>query len=102
MTADVPPPRPDLTGPETDELLRPAAELAIEMARAGLRQHPPAEVPTRLRPVLGHAKLTRAALATVRRVVEDDPGFRSRLAPAVGAVTCEAVGDDEVELTVVG
>ncbi len=71
-----------LTGPEAEELLRPAAELAIELARAGARLQPPQDVPRGLRPLLGHAKVTRAALATARRVVESDPEYRARLAAA--------------------
>ncbi len=74
---------PDLTGPEADDLLRPAAELAIELAQAGTRLQPPLEVPRGLRPLLGHARLTRAALATARRVIESDAGFRARVAMAV-------------------
>ena len=80
----------DLTGPEADELLRPAAELAIEFAQAAARQQPPLEVPRGLRPLLGHARLTRAALATARRVVEADPEFRSRVAAAAEAPGVEA------------
>ena len=71
-----------LTGPEAEELLRPAAELAIELARAGARLQPPQDVPRGLRPLLSHAKVTRAALATARRVVESDPEYRARLAAA--------------------
>ena len=71
-----------LTGPEAEELLRPAAELAIELARAGARLQPPQYVPRGLRPLLGHAKVTKAALATARRVVESDPEYRARLAAA--------------------
>jgi predicted RNA-binding protein with PIN domain len=71
-----------LTGPEAEELLRPAAELAIELARAGARLQPPQEVPKALLPLLGHVKVTRAALATARRVVESDPVYRARLTAA--------------------
>jgi len=76
-------PELDLTGPEAEELLRPAAELAIELARAGTRAQPPLEVPRSLRPLVGHAKVTRAALATARRVLEADPAFRARASAAV-------------------
>lgn len=79
----------DLTGPEAEELLRPAAELAIEMARAGTRLKPPADVPTRIRPLLRHAKLTRAALVVARRVLEEDAAFRARVAHAAGMPTAE-------------
>jgi predicted RNA-binding protein with PIN domain len=81
---------PDLRGAEADELLRPAAELAIEMARTGARLQPPLDVPSRLRPLLGHAKVTRPALATARRVVEEDAGFRSQVARAVAMPDAEA------------
>lgn len=80
----------DLTGPEADDLLRPAAELAIEMAQAGARLQPPLDVPRGLRPLLGHAKLTRAAVTTARRVLESDVGFRARVATAVEAPGAEA------------
>ena len=81
---------PDLAGPEADELLRPAAELAIEVAQAGARQQPPLDVPRALRPLVGHARVTRAALATARRVVEADAGFRARVAGALEAPGAEA------------
>ena len=81
---------PDLSGAEADELLRPAAELAIEIAQAATRQQPPLDVPRGLRPLLGHARLTRAALATARRVVEADPEFRSRVAAAAESPGAES------------
>jgi predicted RNA-binding protein with PIN domain len=74
---------PDLGGAEADRLLRPAAELAFEVAQAGARMQPPLDVPSRLRPVVGHAKVTRAALSAARRAVEDDPAFRERVARAL-------------------
>ncbi len=79
----------DLTGPEADQLLRPAAELAIEVAQASARQQPPLDVPRALRPLLGHARVTRAALATARRVVEADPEFRARVATALEVAGAE-------------
>lgn len=81
---------PDLRGAEADELLRPAAELAIEVARAGARLQPPLDVPSRLRPLLSHAKVTRPALAAARRVVDEDAGFRSQVARAVEVPGAEA------------
>jgi len=81
---------PDLSGPEADELLRPAAELAIEVAQVGARQQPPLDVPRGLRPLLGHARVTRAALATARRVVEADAEFRARVAAALDGPAAEA------------
>jgi hypothetical protein len=63
----------------TDELLRPAVELSWAVAREGARLRPPLPVPSALRPLLKFQKLSTAALATVRRVVEEDDEFRSRL-----------------------
>jgi predicted RNA-binding protein with PIN domain len=79
----------DLTGAEAEELLHPAAELAIEIARTNARGQPPLEVPGRLRPFLGFAKLTNRALATARRVVEEDSEFRSHVARAVDMPNAE-------------
>ena len=60
------------------------------MAQVASRQQPPLDVPRGLRPLLGHARLTRAALATARRVVEADPEFRSRVAIAAESPGVEA------------
>lgn len=81
---------PDLRGVEADELLRPAAELTIEVARAGARLQPPLDVPSRLRPLLSHAKVTRPALAAARRVVDEDAGFRGQVARAAEVPGAEA------------
>ena len=53
------------------------------MARAGERAVPPVPAPRPLRPLLGHARLTAAALATIRKAVEDDAEFRARVAEVV-------------------
>ena len=74
--------------PAPDALLRPALEAAWLVARAS-EQATPGSAPKRLRPLLGHARLTAAALHTVRRVVEDDEQFRSTVATATDE---EAVG----------
>jgi len=81
----------DLTGAEADELLRPVAELAIEVARAGSRLQPPLEVPKGLGPLVGHAKVTRAALAKARRALESDAVFRARVEAVVPGIE-EALG----------
>ena len=52
------------------------------VARLGERDHPPIPAPRRMRPILGHTRLTAAALATIRRVVDEDEAFRSRVAAA--------------------
>jgi len=79
---------PDLTGTEAEKLLRPAAELAIEVAQVVASQQP-ADVPRSLRPLLGHARVTKAAVTTARKVIESDPVFRGRV-----AATAEIYGGD--------
>ena len=64
------PPGTGVPGP----LLRPALELAWAVAHAD--EEPP---PRALRPLMRFAKLPDRALATVRRVVEEDEAFRSRV-----------------------
>jgi predicted RNA-binding protein with PIN domain len=62
-----------------DELLRPALELAFAVAVAGQRLRPPLPSPPALRPFLKFQKLPGSALPVVRRAVEDDAAFRSRI-----------------------
>jgi predicted RNA-binding protein with PIN domain len=59
------------------------------VARAGLRADPVVVPPSALRPYLGFAKLSQAALAAIARVVDQDEDFRDRVAASVDA---EAVG----------
>ena len=65
-----------------DERLREAIELAFVVAVLGSRQRPPLAVPAALRPYLRFHKLPPAALGPVRRAVESDDEFRSRVALA--------------------
>lgn len=60
-----------------DGLLRPAAELAVELARQGRAADPPLLVPRRVLPFLRFTRLPDAALAVVRRVLDDDEDFRA-------------------------
>jgi predicted RNA-binding protein with PIN domain len=69
--------------------VRGALEAAWAVARVGERAVPPQPAPRSLRPLLGHARLTAAALATIRKAVDDDAEFRARVAEAVDE---EAVG----------
>jgi predicted RNA-binding protein with PIN domain len=55
-------------------------EAALEAARAGLRADPVVLPPPSLRPYLGFAKLSSAALAAIARVVDQDDDFRARVA----------------------
>ncbi|MEO7837135.1 MAG: NYN domain-containing protein [Acidimicrobiales bacterium] len=59
------------------------------MARAGQAADPPLDPPRLLRPFLRFARLPDHALLAVRRALENDVGFRSRVA--------EAAGDDELD-----
>src|SRR5262245_65728504 len=63
-----------------DDMLRPGLEVAFVVAVLGSRQRPPIPPPPALKPFLQFQKLPSAALAPVRRVVEDDAGFRQRVA----------------------
>jgi predicted RNA-binding protein with PIN domain len=64
-----------------DDLLRPGVEVAFVVAVIGARQRPPIPPPPALRPFLQFQKLPTAALAPVRKVVEEDAEFRARVAP---------------------
>ena len=72
-------------GPAPDGLLRPALQLAVDVARAGAAGSPPLEPPRALRPILRFAKLSDAVLASVRRALDEDEAFRAR----VGALADE-------------
>lgn len=63
-----------------DEAVRLALELAFGVAVLGARQRPPLPVPAGLRPFLRFQKLPPAALGPLRRAVEADETFRSRVA----------------------
>lgn len=71
----------DLT--TVDDLLRPALELAVELARVGEQAHPPLPAPAPLRRYLQFAKLPARALGGIRRVLDEDEAFRARLAAVV-------------------
>jgi predicted RNA-binding protein with PIN domain len=53
---------------------------------------PAMPAPRALRPVLAHARLTSAALAVIRRVVDDDDAFRERVAASVDEPTVGRAG----------
>ncbi len=80
------------TGPfqlSTAVLIRPALELAWLVARTGEVATPPVPAPGPIRKLLRFSKLPDRALATLRRVVEDDADFRARVAEAADE---EAIG----------
>jgi predicted RNA-binding protein with PIN domain len=67
-------------------MLRAGLELAVVVARSGAEARPAVPVAPPLRPFLRHIKWTPRALATVARVVDDDDGFRARVATAADAL----------------
>lgn len=77
-----------LTAP-LDRVVQAALEAAWLVAKAGEKATPPEPAPRPLRRLLGHARLTPAALATIRKVVDEDETFRARVADIV---TENAVG----------
>lgn len=67
----------------TTALLRPALEAAVAVAREGERATPSVPAPAPLRRYLSFARLPDPALEVARRVLDDDAGFRERVARAV-------------------
>lgn len=64
------------------ELLRPALELALAIARRDAGGSPPIEPPRRLRPFLAMRRLSTSALDDIRRAVEEEPSLLARAASA--------------------
>src|ERR1019366_529143 len=62
--------------------LRPALELAWVVARMGEAMTPPIAAPGPVRKLLRFVRLPDRALATLRRVVDEDAAFRTRVAEA--------------------
>jgi predicted RNA-binding protein with PIN domain len=60
--------------------LRPAVELALEIARAGEELRPPVPVPAGLRPFVRFERLSESAVEAVRRVVDGEDDLRARTA----------------------
>lgn len=75
--------------PPPDRVVQAALEAAWLVARAGEKATPPEPAPRPLRRLLGHARLTPAALTLIRKVVDEDDAFRARVADIV---TENAVG----------
>jgi predicted RNA-binding protein with PIN domain len=72
-----------------DEALRPGLELAFVVAVLGTRQRPPIPAPPSLKRFLRFQKLPSAALAPVRKVVEEDDTFRTRVASVATETTVD-------------
>ena len=63
-----------------DVVLRPALELGFAVAVIGARQRPPQPAPAGLRPYMRFQKLPAAALGPLRRAIDADSEFRTRVA----------------------
>ena len=63
-----------------DALVRPALELAFDLAKIGARSTPVVDAPRAMRPFLQFARLPDNALGAVRRALDEDDGFRARVA----------------------
>jgi predicted RNA-binding protein with PIN domain len=72
-----------------DTLLFPALEAAWLVARMGERASPPQHAPRAVRRLLQHARLTAGAAKVVRKALNEDDEFRTRVA---AVATEEAVG----------
>lgn len=75
------------------ELIRPALELAVEVARSGCTATPPVDPPRALVPFLRFRRIPAKALVAARRVIDGDEEFRARVAAEV----VEAEGVEGVE-----
>jgi hypothetical protein len=59
--------------------LRSALEFAILMAAEGQKRKPALPFPKDLKPLFNKARLPNSALGRLRRCIEGDPVFRTRL-----------------------
>lgn len=76
----------------SDEVLRPALEVAFAIAVAGSRLRPPVAAPSSLKRFLKFQKLPGSALAVVRRAIEDDQEFRVRAASVASVELAGEIG----------
>jgi hypothetical protein len=65
-----------------DEQLRDVLEFALDVVRAVKRREPGFVVPGPLKPVMRFTRLNAAGLATVRRVLEENPELRNAVGEA--------------------
>lgn len=62
-----------------DAVLRPALQLALDVARIASAASPAVDVPRGLRPFLHFARMPDHALTAVRRALDEDDDFRARV-----------------------
>jgi predicted RNA-binding protein with PIN domain len=72
--------------------LRSGIEFAVLIADAGQRLRPPMAYPQVLRPFLKQARIPSSALGKLRRAIEADETFRTRVAAAATAELVEPIG----------
>lgn len=68
------------TGSLDHRRLRSALEFALVIVAEGQKVKPPIPYPAALKPFLRQPRVPTAALGKIRRAIEDDPVFRTRLA----------------------
>ncbi len=84
--ADEPGPGASIDAPSVDassidtSSLRSAIEFAVLVAEETQKRKPPMAVPNQVRAFFGKPRIPSAALGRLRRAIEGDPVFRSRLA----------------------
>lgn len=64
------------------EPLASACEIAFDVAKKGAEANPPLPVPAAMRSFLYVPQLPRRAMTVARRVIDEDPNFRARVAAA--------------------
>jgi len=67
---------------EVEGVIAPALELAVVVARVSAQLRPPVPVPRSMRALVRFAKLPASARPAVRKALDDDEAFRSRVAAA--------------------
>ncbi len=72
--------------------LRSALEFAVGIADAGQKVKPPLAFPAELKPFLRQRRLPAGVLGRVRRIIEADPDFRTRVAAGATDQLVDAIG----------
>ncbi len=72
--------------------LRSAIEFAVVIAAEGQKRKPPLPYPSELKPYFAKPRVPSAALGRLRRAIEADPTFRSRLAAGALPELVDEVG----------
>jgi predicted RNA-binding protein with PIN domain len=72
--------------------LRRAIEFALHVVEQGQKQRPPLPYPAELRPFLKTPRVPASALGRLRRAIEADDGFRTRLAAAAAPELVDPIG----------